>query len=123
MDKKKVLVVEDDFFIRDLYETEAKARGYDVISAADGEEAIVKVKSLNPDFILLDLMLPKVDGLSVLKTVKSDPKTANVPVVIITNLEDPAKEKEAMAAGASEYLLKIKNTPSQVIDEIKKYLS
>lgn len=121
--KKKILIVEDDFYIKDLYEIEAKRAGFDVVTASDGEEALVKVTAERPDLMILDLMLPKRDGLSVLKLVKADQVFVKLPVLIITNLEDPVKEQEAKEAGASEYMLKIKNTPEQVIDVVKKYIS
>ena len=114
--------MEDDFFIRDIYEIAARSAGYDVTSAVDGEEAISKIKSLSPDLVLLDLMLPKVDGISVIKATRADPKTKDIPIVVITNLEDSTKEQEARNAGANDYLLKIKNTPNQVLEKIKQYI-
>lgn len=121
-EKKKILVVEDDFYMRDLYITQVKYEGYLAEGAADGAEALVKVKSELPDMVLLDLMLPKVDGLTVLKTIKSDPATSNIPVVIMTNMESSEIEQQAKAAGATDYFLKIKVTPSEFIDKIKGYL-
>lgn len=121
--KKKILIVEDDFYIKDLYEIQARKVGYDVITASDGEEAISKALSELPDLILIDLMIPKVDGISVIKNLKSNPKFRNIPIIIITNLEDFAKEKEAREAGASGYMLKIKYTPEMVIDNLKDYFT
>lgn len=120
--KKKILILEDDFFIRDLYEMQAKKAGYDVITASDGEEGIQKTKAEKPNLILIDLMLPKIDGISIIKAIKTDPTLANIPCILVTNLEDSAKEKEAAAAGAAAYLLKIKNTPTKVIEVIKQYI-
>lgn len=122
INQNKILIVEDDFFIRDLYEMQAKKEGYIVVTAADGEEAVAKAISELPNLVLIDLMLPKIDGLSVIKTLKADPNLSKIPCVIITNLEDFAKEQEARQAGAVGYLLKIKNTPQQVIESLKKYL-
>lgn len=118
----KILIVEDDFFIRDLYELQAKKSGFEVVTASDGEEALNKAKDEMPKLILLDLMLPKMDGITVIKTLKSDPRFLNVPCILITNLEDSTKEQEAKSAGAAAYMLKIKNTPEQVIENIKTYL-
>lgn len=120
---KKVLIVEDDFFIRDLYQIEAQKFGYLVSYAADGEEALNKIKTEHPDIILLDLMLPKIDGIEVLKTLKSDPTLSKIPVIIATNVEDPEKEKEALSLGALDYMLKVRFTPDKIIENLKKYLT
>lgn len=121
-DRKKILIVEDDFFIRDLYELQARKAGYDVIIAADGAEAIEKARKDVPDILLIDLMLPKMDGLTVMKSIKADPRFTNTPCVIVTNLEDSTKEQEARSAGAAGYLLKIKNTPEMVIKDTLNYV-
>ena len=120
---KKLLIVEDDFFIRDLYGIEARGAGYETVIAADGEEALERAKSSNPDLILMDVMLPKMDGISALKALKADVQCANIPVVLITNLEDSSKEQEARQAGAKDYLLKIKNTPNMVVAGLGKYFA
>lgn len=120
--RKKILIVEDDFFIRDLYELQARKAGYDVVVAADGAEAVEKAKTEIPNLLLIDLMLPKMDGLTVMRTIKSDPRFSNTPCVIVTNLEDSSKEQEAKDAGAVDYLLKIKNTPEMVIKSLEGYL-
>lgn len=121
--KKKILIVEDDFFIRDLYEIEAKRAGYDVITAADGQEGVDMAKEVIPDLLLIDLMLPKMDGISIIKNLKVFPEFANIPCLIITNLEDETKEREAKAAGAAAYMLKIRFTPEMVIQVIKTHLN
>lgn len=120
--KKRLLIVEDDFFIRDLYVLQANKEGFEVVEAADGEEGLQKAKADNFHAILIDLMIPKVDGITLIKTLKADPKFTNVPCIVITNLEDAAKEQEAKNAGASAYLLKIKNTPESVMNTVKTYL-
>ncbi|OGY06989.1 MAG: hypothetical protein A3D24_01520 [Candidatus Blackburnbacteria bacterium RIFCSPHIGHO2_02_FULL_39_13] len=119
---KKVLIIEDDVFIRDLYEMQAKKMGYQVITADNGEEGINKAKANPPDLLLTDLMLPKLDGISIVKMFKSDPTLSKTSCLIITNLEDATKEKEALAVGASAYILKIKNTPSKVVEMFKNYI-
>lgn len=121
--KKKILIVEDDFFIRDLYEIEAKRAGYDVITAADGQEGVDMAKKVIPDLLLIDLMLPKMDGISIIKNLKVFSEFANIPCLIITNLEDETKEREAKAAGAAAYMLKIRFTPEMVIQAIKTHLN
>ena len=119
--KKKILIVEDDFYIREIYQMEAKLQGYNVVTAADGREAIEKVRTERPDLVLLDLMLPEVDGITVLKTIKSDSQLKHIPCVILTNLEDETKKQEAKDAGASDYILKVQGTPQSVIGSLNKY--
>lgn len=120
--KKKILIVEDDFYIRDLYSIQAKLMNYEVITAADGEEAIANIRSHQPDLVLLDLMLPKVDGMTVLKTIKADPACANVKFIITTNLEDASTEQAAKKLGALEFILKLNNPPLTVLEIAKKHL-
>ncbi len=122
MDQKKLLIVEDDFYIRDLYAMTAKDAGFVVIEAANGEEAVKKLKTERPDIVLLDIMLPDVNGMTILKMIKESPELKDIPVVVATNLDDSVKEQEAMNLGASEYLPKIKVTPIQVIDKVKSFV-
>ena len=119
---KKILIIEDDFFIRDLYQLQAKKSGFEVITAVDGEEGVKKARSESPDLLLIDLMLPSLDWISIIKTLKADPKFKDIPCIIVTNFEGSGKDKEAKDAGAADYLLKIKNTPEKVIEAAKKYL-
>lgn len=119
---KKILIVEDDFFIRDLYVLQATKEGFEVVEAGDGEEGLQKAKVGSFDAILIDLMIPKLDGISLIKALRADPKFAKTPCIIITNLEDSTKEQEAKSIGATAYLLKIKNTPESVINTVKTYL-
>lgn len=119
---KKILVVEDDFYIRDLYKLQGQLMNYEVVTAADGEEGIEKIKSHHPDLILLDLMMPKVDGMTVLRTIKSDPAYANMKFIITTNMEDSVTEGAAKQLGVLEYVLKINNTPQAIMELVKKHI-
>ncbi len=116
--QKKLLIVEDDDFLRELYEKQAVKLGFIVTAAADGEIALEKIKTEVFDMALVDLMLPKIDGVSVIKGIKADIKNKDTKCVVITNLEDAATEKDAMAAGAISYLVKIRYTPVQVINHL-----
>lgn len=120
--KRKILIVEDDFFIRDLYVLQAEKDGFEVVEAVDGQEGLQKAQADNFNAILVDLMIPKLDGISLIKTLKADPKFTNTPIIVITNLEDSTKEQEAKNAGAIAYILKIKNTPETVINTVKTFL-
>jgi DNA-binding response OmpR family regulator len=120
---KKLLIVEDDFYIRDIYKIEAKNEGFVVFEASDGEEGLSIAKVAGPDIILLDLMLPKITGIDVLKTIKSWDDFKNIPIILFTNVGDPEPQKQAMDAGAAEYLLKVEHTPREIMDILKKHLT
>ena len=117
---KKLLLVEDDFYIRDIYKIEANAKGYVVYEAADGSDALNMVKIAHPDVVLLDIMLPKISGLDVLKTIKSWPEFKSIPVIMVTNVGDSQVLEQATQAGAAEYLTKYSNTPKQIMDVVEK---
>ena len=119
---KKVLIVEDDFYICDIYKTEAKRKGYIVYTAADGEEALSLTKVSHPDIILLDIMLPKINGIDVLRTLRTWDGFKQIPVLFITNVGDSETYQQAMQSGAQDYLVKAQNTPEQIINALAKYL-
>jgi DNA-binding response OmpR family regulator len=121
--KKKLLIVEDDFYIRDLYVLHAKLMNFDFATAVDGEDALEKIKSIKPDLVLLDLMLPKIDGMGVLRTIKADPAYSNVKFIIATNVENKTTEEEARKLGALDYLLKTNNLPQATLTIAQTYLA
>jgi|SRR5690606_11745322 len=121
--KVKILIVEDDLFIRELYERQLSLEGYDVSTAEDGELGLAALSQSVPDLLLLDIMLPKVSGLDVLRTMKAKEETKNVPVILLTNLGQDSVIKEGFNLGADGYLIKSAYTPDQIIDEVKKFLA
>ena len=120
--KKKILIIEDDFFVRDLYDRELTREGFEIETAVDGPEGLLKVVESKPDLILLDIMLPKMSGLDVLKTLKEKEETKDTPVVLLTNLGQDSIIREGFTLGAVGYLIKAAYTPSQIIEEVKKFL-
>ncbi|MEI7498455.1 MAG: response regulator [Candidatus Falkowbacteria bacterium] len=119
---KKIAVIEDDRFLRKVYETKLPRQGYAVVSAEDGEAGLALIKQELPDVVLLDLIMPKMTGFEVLAALKSDKKTAKIPVVVLSNLgqeEDIARAKEL---GASEFLVKSNLTIKDVMDLIEQIL-
>ena len=123
MDTQKILVVEDDLFLRELYTDILTAEGYKVESAADGEEALQKIKVGGYDLILLDIIMPKMDGLEVMRQVQtSPPQTPNKCVVFLTNLDKDEEIKTALKLG-NGYLIKSQITPGSLVEEVKMYLS
>lgn len=117
-----ILIVEDDLFIRELYERQLSLAGYTVSSAADGPEGLEKMNQKVPNLLLLDIMLPKMNGLDVLKAIKAQDTTKEVPVILLTNLGQDSVIKEGFNLGADGYLIKSAYTPDQIIDEVKKFL-
>ena len=118
---KKLLLIEDEFYIRDLYKEILEHAGFEVDLASDGKEGLERSK-LIPNLILLDIMLPKLNGLDVLKFIKGDPTTAQIPVLLITNLGQEDVIKEAFRLGAAGYLLKINLEADDLINLVNKYL-
>lgn len=121
---QKILVVEDDEFLRELYEELLKGEGYEVSLAVDGQEGLDKLSAGGFDLVLLDIMLPKMDGLEILRHVKEKPPAAkNGPVVLLTNLGQDSIIKEGFSLGASGYLIKSAMNPDQVLSEVKVFLN
>ena len=103
---KKILVVEDDLDMVELLRFNLKTEGYALGTAADGIEALKKVRSIRPDLILLDLMLPELDGFAVCDILRRDPKTASIPIIILTALSSQLSRLNGLDAGANLYLTK-----------------
>ncbi|MCH7541349.1 response regulator [Patescibacteria group bacterium] len=120
--KKKVLIVDDETSIREIYKKEFNSEGFQVLLAADGEEGLLKAGEDSPHLILLDVMLPKMNGIDVLKALKKNPLTKDIPILLLTNLGEETIIKEGFTMGAEGYLLKVSYTPAQVVAECRKFL-
>ncbi|MCL4387173.1 MAG: response regulator [Patescibacteria group bacterium] len=121
---QRILVVEDDQFLRELYEELLTDEGYEVEVAADGDEGLTKASTGGYQLVLLDIMLPKRDGLEILRQLKDNPpKEQNGPVVLLTNLGQDAIIKEGFDLGAVGYLIKSAMTPDQVLHEVGTFLN
>jgi len=116
---KKILIVEDDKFLRELISRKLSDEGFDVAEAIDGEEGVKKAKAENPDLILLDLILPGIDGFEVLSKTKEDPNSASIPVIILSNLGQKEEVEKGLKLGAADYLIKAHFTPGEIIEKIK----
>ncbi len=121
-DKKKILIIEDDQDVRELYAEVLRDEGFEVEEAVDGQSGLAKVLEGRFDLLLLDIMLPKFDGLEVLKTVKQKPEVKSIPVILLTNLGREAIIKEGFSLGADGYLIKSEHTPEEIVSEVKKFL-
>ncbi len=123
MDKKPLLIVEDDPIMARLYEKIFSFEDYEVIMAKDGEEGLVKAREEKPLLILLDIMMPKMNGLEVLERLKADPETKKIPVVVLTNLASEKDAETALSKGAVKYIIKGEHDPKAVADMVKEILA
>ena len=119
----KILVVEDEEILLTALQEELRQGGYTVEGAVDGEDGLVKIKAFKPDLVLLDLVMPKMDGMAVLRKLKESPDTAELPVVILTNLSDYERISEALSLGAKDYLVKANYSLADLMDKVKAVLA
>jgi CheY-like chemotaxis protein len=119
---KKVLLIDDDPTFIDVSVRAFKAAGIDYLTAFNGIEAVEKAKNEQPVLIMLDIMMPGLDGFGVLNKLKANPATAKIPVWMITNLPGEINEERTAALGAADYLVKAENTPSKVCEKVKSFL-
>ena len=120
---KKILLIEDEAALQKTFGDTLRSEGYQLVSATDGEVGLRLAKSETPDLIILDLILPKLNGLEVLKSLKEDQQTRGIPVIILTNLGDLENIEKALRLGATTYLVKADHTLEEVIEKVKKALS
>ena len=120
---KKILIVEDEPYLSEMYKLKFEHEGYQVFIAEDGEIGLVLAKSKQPDLILLDLVMPKLDGYQTLKKLKKGANTKNIPVYILSNLGQRDEIKRGLDDGADGYLIKANVTPSQLADRVNKLIN
>ncbi len=119
----KILIVEDDQFLREFYEELLQGEGYIVDTAEDGAIGLSKLQNGEFDLVLLDIMLPKKDGVQILRDLQvAPPKSANIAIVVLTNLGQESLIKQCFDLGAEGYLIKSALNPDQVLTEIRSYL-
>ncbi|MFW6311498.1 MAG: response regulator [Nanoarchaeota archaeon] len=119
----KILIVEDDRFLRELISKKLDAEEeYNVVQAVDGEAAIEKIEEEDPDLVLLDLILPGIDGFEVLSRVKNNPDLMDTPIVVLSNLGQKEEVDKGLELGAIDFLVKAHFTPGEIIKKVKKVL-
>jgi DNA-binding response OmpR family regulator len=122
-DKKiKVLLVEDEPMIVEMYKLRLEEEGYEVLTTDKGTEAIKLAETEKPNLILLDIILPEVDGFSVLQTIKAQASTKKIPVLMLTNLGQESDQEKGSQYGAEGYFVKAQHTPADIVNEIKKFI-
>lgn len=117
-----LLLIEDDITLRDLYTARFSIDGFTIEVATDGEAGLAKAQEIIPDVILLDLRIPKLSGFEVLRQLKQDDKTKQIPVIILTALSGDEDKDQVMKLGAAAFLTKSETVPKQVLEEINKVL-
>lgn len=117
----KIVLVEDDVVLSQMYVKKFSMEGYAIERAMDGEEGLALVKSSKPDLVLLDIMMPKKNGLDTLKDIKSDPELKNTYVVLLTNVGEQNYVDEGFRLGANQYLMKSNFTPREVVEKIREW--
>lgn len=118
----KILIIEDDLFLLGMYATKFELEKLKVFTADEGEKGLRLAEKEIPSIILLDIMLPGMDGFEVLKKLKANDKTKDIPVILLTNLSQKSEVEKGLELGANDYLIKAHFMPSEVVDKIKKVL-
>ena len=120
---KTILLVEDDPFILDIYVSQFKQKGFLVDVAKDGQTAMEKIKSNHPDILLLDILLPKINGIELLRMIRNDEAIKNTKVIVISNLNQKDYAKDIADLGVIKYFLKIQTTPEEIVNNINEILN
>ena len=118
----KVLIVEDDSILLKIYQKKFQVEGFEVETAEDGLEGLTKIKSLKPDLVVMDIMLPGLNGLEAMAKAKADPQTSAIKFLVLTNLSTTDDAEAAIKKGASGFLVKSEITPTLVVDKAKQIL-
>ncbi len=121
MAKKKILLIEDEKTLIDLYTEGFTDAGFDISAVLSAEEGLEATKKEKPDLIILDILLPRENGIYFLEELRKDPKIASTPVVVLSNLDDPETRERAAKLGAKEYLIKTDYAPHELIEKIKDF--
>ena len=119
----KILIIEDDPLMQRMYQKIFTFEKHEVEVAGDGEEGLAKVATGNPTIILLDVMMPKMNGLQVLEKLKADPATKAIPVVMLTNLAGQQDAETALSKGAVKYIVKSEHEPKEIADMVNEIIS
>jgi len=119
---KKILLIEDEEILIDLLQKRLSREGYEISIAKDGDEGLRIMKELNPDLILLDIIMPKMGGFEVLEEIAKSPELKKIPVIIISNSGQPLELERAKKLGVKDWLIKTEFNPEEVIEKIAKQI-
>lgn len=119
----KILLVEDDSFLASVYATKFELEGFTVLHAPDGEAGLKIAEKSMPNIVLLDILMPKMDGFETLHRLKMDPKLVNIPVIMLTNLGQKEDVERCLKEGAVDYLIKAHFVPGEAVKKVRKILN
>ncbi len=120
--KIRVLIIEDEKILVNMYIAKFEKEGFEVYQAPNGKAGLDQLKTIKPNIILLDIIMPEMDGFMVLKDLKSNTETQNIPVVMLTNLGQEKDIEKGKQLGAKDYLVKVNLTPNQVVEKVQEIL-
>lgn len=119
----KILIIEDDPLIVKIYTTRLSADGFEVVSAENGEEGLKLIEQDGIDLIVLDLMMPRIDGFGLLEKIRATEKTKDLPVLVYSNLAQEEEVTRVKNLGATEFIVKANISPTEMVNKIKGYLT
>ncbi len=119
---KKILLIEDEKIMINLLRKKLTGEGYDVTIARNGEEGLETMRELNPDVVLLDIIMPKMGGFEVMQEMKKDPELSKIPIIIVSNSGQPVELSKAKELGARDWLIKTEFDPQEVVDKVVKQI-
>lgn len=122
-DKKRLLVVEDDTFLRDLLAQRLNKETYEVLYAVDGEAALEALRDKKPQLILLDILLPGLNGFDILEKIRADKNLSDIKVLILSNLDQPSDRKRGEELGAIDYIIKSNSTIEEIVARVREHLA
>jgi len=122
MEKKKILIIEDEEVMLDLLQRKLINNGYEISIARNGEDGLKMAKEIKPDLILLDIIMPKMNGMEVLEEMQKDKELKSMPVIIISNSGQPVELDKAKKLGAKDWLVKTEFDPQEVVDKVVKQI-
>lgn len=117
-----MLIIEDEKILAEMYQDKFTQAGFKVILAIDSKEGLRLAKREKPDLIVLDILLPRENGIIFLEWLRKDPEISSIPVVVFSNYDDPRTKKEAAKFGIKDYLIKANYTPKEIVEKVKSYL-
>ena len=119
---KKILIVEDEKILAEMYKDKFTEAGFEVFLALEAKEGIKLAKKERPDLIILDILLPRENGIVFLNWLRKDAEISSIPVVAFSNYDDPETKRQAAKLGAKDYLIKTSYTPSEIVAKVKQLL-
>lgn len=119
---RTILIIEDDAFLRELVADKLRMEGYSVVETITGEDGLAKLKEMHPDLILLDLILPEMDGFAVLENIQKNQALRDIPVIVLSNLGQKKDIESGIHKGAREYLIKAHVSPREIAEKVREVL-